>query len=86
MAKPFRKLNGARKQPIKYNTQRYKLGAKFEMSDSWNGYAFYSKQTYDVQRDEKLMHIGRMQEALIGQGGLTGNEYWIPSAPPIREL
>jgi iron complex outermembrane receptor protein len=30
------------------------------------------------------MHIGRMQEALIGQGGLTGNEYWNPfgSADP----
>jgi outer membrane receptor protein involved in Fe transport len=80
----FEQSTGARLQPNKYRTQRYKLGAKFDMSDTWNGYAYYSKQTYDERRDEKLLHIGKMQQALIGQGGPNGDEFFNPfgSADP----
>ncbi len=80
----FEQSTGARKQPISYYTQRYKLAATYELSSTWNGYTYYSKQYYDVDRDEKLLHIGKMQQALIGQGGPNGNEYWNPfgSADP----
>lgn len=80
----FEQSTGARKQPTSYYTQRYKLGAQYELSPTWNGYTYFSKQYYDVDRDEKLLHIGKMQQALVGEGGPSGNEYWNPfgSADP----
>ncbi|MGB4247298.1 MAG: TonB-dependent receptor [Pseudohongiellaceae bacterium] len=75
---------GARLQPVMYYTQRYKLQANFDMSDTWSGYAVYSRQFERRNSDEKLLHIGKMQQALLGQGGPNGNEYWNPfgSADP----
>jgi outer membrane receptor for ferrienterochelin and colicin len=80
----FEQSTGARKQPISYYTQRYKLGAQYELGNSWNGYTYYSKQYYMVDRDEKLLHIGKMQQALLGMGGPNGDQYWNPfgSADP----
>ncbi len=80
----FEKSTGARLQPVMYYTQRYKLQANFDMSDTWSGYALYSRQFERRNADEKLLHIGKMQQALIGKGGPNGNEYWNPfgSADP----
>lgn len=80
----FEGSTGARMQPISYTTHRYKFGAEFELSGSWSGYTYYSRQFYKATVDEKLLHIGKMQQALLGKGGPSGNEYWNPfgSADP----
>lgn len=80
----FEPITGARLQPVMYYTQRYKMQANFELTGSWSGYTYYSRQFDRRNSDEKLLHIGKMQQALAGQGGPTGNEYWNPfgSADP----
>ncbi len=80
----FESSTGARLQPVTYYTQRYKLQASYDMTDTWSGYTFYSTQSDRRNSDEKLLHIGKMQQALLGQGGPNGNEYWNPfgSADP----
>jgi iron complex outermembrane receptor protein len=80
----FDPITGARLQPSMYYTQRYKVQANFELAGSWTGYTYYSRQFERYNRDEKLLHIGKMQQALLGQGGPNGNEYWNPfgSADP----
>ena len=80
----FEAHTGARLQPVKYLTQRYKVKAEFDMTDTWTGYTYYSRQFDKTTYDEKLLHIGKMQQALLGQGGPGGNEYWNPfgSADP----
>lgn len=80
----FEPITGARLQPVTYYTQRYKLQSNFDMSDTWSGYMLYSRQFDVTNRDEKLLHIGKMQQALLGEGGPNGNEYWNPfgSADP----
>ncbi len=80
----FEEITGARLQPVTYYTQRYKVQANFELAGSWSGYTFYSRQFDRRNSDEKLLHIGKMQQALLGQGGPNGNEYWNPfgSADP----
>lgn len=80
----FESSTGARLQPIAYYTQRYKLQANFDMTETWSGYTYYSRQFDRRNSDEKLLHIGKMQQALLGQGGPNGNEYWNPfgSADP----
>ncbi len=80
----FEPITGARLQPVMYYTQRYKLQANFEMSETWGGYTLYSRQFDRRNSDEKLLHIGKMQQALLGQGGPNGDQYWNPfgSADP----
>lgn len=75
---------GARLQPNMYYTQRYKFQANYDMTDTWSGYTLYSRQFDRVNQDQKLLHMGKMQQALLGQGGPNGNEYWNPfgSADP----
>ena len=80
----FESSTGARLQPTMYYTQRYKFQASYDMTETWSGYTLYSTQSERRNRDEKLLHIGKMQQALLGQGGPNGNEYWNPfgSADP----
>lgn len=76
--------SGARAQPRMHYTQRYKLQANYEITEAWSGYTLYSRQFDRVNYDEKLLHMGKMQEALLGLGGANRNEYWNPfgSADP----
>lgn len=80
----FESTTGARLQPIMYYTQRYKLQANYDMTETWSGYTLYSRQFDRRNQDQKLLHLGKMQQALLGQGGPNGNEYWNPfgSADP----
>lgn len=63
---------------------RAKLQADFDLAGSWTGYAYYLDSERKDMSDDHALHLGRLQLALDGQGGPTGNEYWNPlgSADP----
>jgi len=59
-------------------TDRWKVGARFDMSETWTGYTYYSRQTSRRDSDEKLLSLPRMQLALSGMGGPNGDLWWNP--------
>jgi len=69
---------GARKQRIEESIERYKLSADFDISQNWVGNAHYSWQKYENDREDKMINLFRLQEALLGQGGPNGNEWLNP--------
>ncbi len=74
----FEGASGARLQPYEDTIQRYKIGARFDISDTWTGYSYYSTQSFRRERDIKPIHMDRLQASLIGQGGPGGNEWFNP--------
>ncbi len=69
---------GARLVKNSIYTDRWKLGARFDMSDTWTGYSYYSRQTSRRDSDTKLLNLPRMQLALSGLGGPAGNQWFNP--------
>lgn len=84
MPSHFEDGSGARLQPYSDTIQRYKLGARFDISPTWTGNAYYSLQRSKRERDIKPIHMSRIQSALLGQGGPNGDEWLNPfgSADP----
>lgn len=74
----FEPSTGARLVKNSRYTDRWKVGARFDMSETWTGYTYYSQQTTRVDSDQKSLSLPRMQLALSGMGGPNGNEYWNP--------
>lgn len=76
--------DGARGYEFHTSVNRLKVGAEYDISGSWTGYAYYSKQEMKTMNDSYSVHLGKLQLALEGQGGPNGNEYWNPfgSADP----
>lgn len=76
--------DGARTYEYHTSVNRLKLGAEYDMSDTWTGYTYYSKQELKAMNDSFSVHLGKLQLALEGQGGPNGDEYWNPfgSADP----
>ena len=74
----FEDGTGARLQPYEDTIQRYKIGARFDISNTWTGYSYYSTQSFRRERDIKPIHMDRLQASLIGQGGPGGNEWLNP--------
>ena len=77
-------ISGSREFETHTATNRYKLQANFELSDTWSGYAYYFDSERKTASDSRSIHLGKLQLALAGQGGPNGNEYWNPfgSADP----
>ncbi len=75
---------GARKQRFTDNIQRYKIGASFDIGESWAGNTYYSWQEFEQEDERKMINLPRLQSALIGQGGPNGDEWLNPfgSADP----
>jgi outer membrane receptor for ferrienterochelin and colicin len=75
---------GARKQRFTDEIQRYKLGASFDIGSQWAGNAYYSRQSFKQQAEDKMINLPRLQAALIGQGGPGGDQFLNPfgSADP----
>jgi iron complex outermembrane recepter protein len=75
---------------IDTSSNRMKLGARFDMSDTWTGYAYYSKQERKVWSRQMRgnMNLRKLQQALLGRGGVNGNLYFNPfgSADPRSPL
>lgn len=75
---------GARKQEYEDTIQRYKVGASFDLTDTWTANTSYSWQRVHQDQNSDMINLPRMQLAMIGQGGPNGNEYFNPfgSADP----
>ncbi|MGM0631747.1 MAG: TonB-dependent receptor domain-containing protein [Pseudomonadota bacterium] len=75
---------GARKQTYEDDIQRYKVGARFDLTDTWTGNSYYSWQTTERDYSAKMINLPRLQAALIGQGGPGGDQWLNPfgSADP----
>ncbi len=68
-----------------YQVNRVKFNAEYDIrGTSWTGYTYYSAQEDKAMNDSYSIHLGLLQEALLGRGGPNGNEYWNPfgSADP----
>lgn len=77
-------ISGSREFEAHVANNRFKLGANFELTDTWSGYAYYSDNARKNTSDSRSIHLGKLQLALAGLGGPNGNEYWNPfgSADP----
>ncbi|MDP1932870.1 MAG: TonB-dependent receptor [Gammaproteobacteria bacterium] len=59
-------------------TWSHKLSARYDVSDTWTGYSYYSRQKNRTNADDPVLLLPRMQAALNGRGGVNGNEWWNP--------
>jgi len=69
---------GARKQRFQDRMWRYKAGVEFEMGNEWAGNSYYSFQRFKQRDEDKMVNLYRLQDALIGQGGPNGDEWYNP--------
>lgn len=69
---------GARKQEYEDFIQRYKFGARFDLSDSWTANSSFSYQRVHRDSTQHMININNLQAALLGQGGPGGNEWLNP--------
>lgn len=60
------------------------LSAEYDIAGSWTGYTTYSAQASGNMIDLAYIQTARLQQALAGQGGPNGDEYFNPfgSADP----
>lgn len=75
---------GSRAFETHYALNRAKFSAEYDLAGSWTGYTYYSTQESRQMNDSFSIHLGVLQDALLGNGGPNGNEYWNPfgSADP----
>ncbi len=80
----FLKDDGREVQDYRYYTDANRLSARYDISDTWTGYSYYSHQETRRSADTRTLILPRLQAALQGQGGPQGNEYFNPfgSADP----
>ena len=57
---------------------KIKLYANYYFSDTWSGYTYYSKQEQTITRDASGVRTSRLQQALRGQGGPSGDQWFNP--------
>ncbi|MDO9319223.1 MAG: TonB-dependent receptor [Gammaproteobacteria bacterium] len=72
------------------SSDRIKLGARFDMTETWSGYAYYSRQERKAwtRNFRGNLNLIKLQQALMGKGGVNGNLYFNPfgSADPRSPL
>lgn len=68
------------------SSNRLKLGVRFDMSETWSGYAYLSRQERKAmtRNPRDMLSLPRLQLAMNGQGGDSGDLYFNPfgSADP----
>lgn len=69
---------GARKQTYEDIIQRYKLGARYDITDTWTANTYYSSQRQHRDYTAHMVNMPNLAAALIGQGGPNGNEWFNP--------
>ena len=77
--------NGFARIPYPYYTDSYRLSAEYEIADtSWRGVSYAGYQQYRRRTNGFYWSIDRINQALQGQGGPSGNETYNPfgSADP----
>ena len=77
-------ISGSREFETHTANNRYKLQANIELPGTWSAYAYYADNERKIASDSRAIHLGKLQLALAGMGGPSGNEYWNPfgSADP----
>ncbi len=67
-----------------YQLNRVKFSAEYDLTDTWTGYTYYSAQEDKAMNDSYSIHLGHLQNGLMGRGGPNGDEWWNPfgSADP----
>lgn len=75
---------GSRAYEIHNSLNRARISAEYDLTDTWTGYTYFSKQESKAMNDSYSTHLGKLQLGLAGIGGPNGNEYWNPfgSADP----
>lgn len=75
---------GSRAYERHYALNRAKISAEYDINGSWTGYTYYSSQQDKTMSDSYSIHLGQLQNALMGRGGPNEDEYWNPfgSADP----
>ena len=75
---------GARKQSYDDTIQRYKLGARFDITNTWTGNTSYSFQRTHRDYQARMVDVERLTAAMAGMGGPSGDQWYNPlgSADP----
>ena len=75
---------GSRTPETTIGNNQLMFRADFELTDTWSGYSYYSTAERKDSRQLETVHLGRIQLALSGMGGNSGDQYWNPfgSADP----
>jgi len=62
------------------SSNRIKLGSRFDLSETWTGYAYFSRQESKrfTRNLRSNMHLHKLQLALMGQGGNNGDLWFNP--------
>lgn len=76
--------DGARTFRNNLQLNRLKLGADYDIAGSWVGFTYYSRQESKYMTQSSSVHLGKLQLALAGMGGPSGDQYFNPfgSADP----
>ena len=62
-----------------YQANRVKLSANYDLGDStWSGYTYYTKQENSNRADVSGVYSSRLQLALRGEGGVSGDQWFNP--------
>ncbi|MBC52926.1 MAG: hypothetical protein CMQ34_03730 [Gammaproteobacteria bacterium] len=80
----FLEDDGREVQDYRYYTNSNKLSARYDISDTWTGYSYYTVQETRRSVESRTLLLPHLQAALQGQGGPEGNQYFNPfgSADP----
>jgi len=72
------------------SSNRLKFGARFDLSETWSGYAYYSRQEMKRfnRNNRDMLSLPRLQLAMMGKAGPSGNGWFNPfgSADPRSPL
>ncbi|MEX0901485.1 MAG: TonB-dependent receptor [Pseudohongiellaceae bacterium] len=76
--------DGSREYEYHTAVNRLRLGAEYDISDTWTGTTYVSRQDLKSMNDSYTLHLGKLQLGLNGMGGPDGDEYYNPfgSADP----
>jgi len=62
-----------------YQLNRVKLSADYDLGNSsWSGYTYYTKQESKFMSDRQGVYSSRLQLALRGEGGASGDQWFNP--------
>ncbi|HDZ08398.1 hypothetical protein LCGC14_0022740 [marine sediment metagenome] len=80
----FLEDDGREVQDYRYYTNSNKLSARYDMTDTWTGYTYYTIQETRRSVETRTLLLPRLQAALAGEGGVDGNGWFNPfgSADP----
>lgn len=74
----FLKDDGRDVQDYRYYTNANRLNARYDISDTWTGYSYYTVQEMRRSVDTRTLILPRLQAALMGEGGVSGDQWFNP--------